>query len=387
MSTSDNTKNTTKESNQVAPEANKKQSPQSQNSDLNGIYVGIAFVVLLWIFYPFLLNLADNSKPEQPQIIIPYQIDAMLKTEPEQSETIDEEKTKFQQIGDTYGTYGDSYGSLNTLFSGLAFTFLVASLFLQRKELHAQRLEIEDQKDEIRKSNIIAEGQRLITEQQANLIQDQINEAKKQNFYSLFFQFLNEKNRKVEALSIRSHTPDKSLEFGEIFFKIFSDDLKAALHLSIIPPPPPDNGPPLLKVELLIQQIYEKYEYIIHMRRASFEENLYFEYFVFILDFIEKNSNHIDRDVVINTFLSYLTHHETMCMAFYALIRNEKLKKFIECYGLLRKLNLELLNDEEVENLQLLFNDESFTTKKPNDLSFLFEEDFLPKEKQKGHDL
>lgn len=368
----------------------KKENKKLKSGHIELIFIGtgIFLIISIWVLFPRYLFWKDSQQPQQTiQIVIPYQLDAMLKTEPTVPKSEDEEteKTQFQAIGDQFGAFGDSYGSLNTLFSGLAFAFLVASLYLQRKELQAQRVEIADQKEEIKRGNDIAEGQRTITEQQANLIREQISESQKQNFYSLLFKFLDEKNRKVATLSLRSHTPDKLPQFGEIFFKTFSTDLMDALHLSIIPPPPPDNGPPLLKVELLLQQINEKYEYIAHMRRASFEENLYFEYFVFILDFIEKNSHSIDREVVINTFLSYLTHHETMCMAIYSLIRNEKLREFIERFGLLKNLNLELLNEEEIENLELLFNEEAFATNNPNDLSFLFEDD-LPQKYNKGHE-
>ena len=57
----------------------------------------------------------------------------------------EEPKTKFQKIGEKYGTYGDSYGSLNTLFTGLAFAGLIISIFIQLLELRQTRKELAEQ--------------------------------------------------------------------------------------------------------------------------------------------------------------------------------------------------------------------------------------------------
>lgn len=125
----------------------------------------IIFVLLLWSIYPLALKLVFSNKD-----------------------------------WNSLGPFGDTYGALNTLFSGLAFAVLILSLFLQRKELEAQRIELEAQRQEIKESNTIAEAQRKITEQQATLIEQQIKDANVQSFYQLLFQYLEEKNRKVESL-------------------------------------------------------------------------------------------------------------------------------------------------------------------------------------------
>ena len=119
----------------------KKETPKltSGHIDLIFIGIGIFLVISIWVFFPSYLVWKDSVQPEQKtQIVIPYQLDTMLKTEQATPEPLneDKEKTELQVIGDQFGAFGDSYGSLNTLFSGLAFTFLVASpLFLERNSV------------------------------------------------------------------------------------------------------------------------------------------------------------------------------------------------------------------------------------------------------------
>lgn len=323
----------------------KKLTPKLASGHIELIYIGIGIflVISIWVLFPRYLFWKDSPPPEQTtQIIIPYKPGVIPKTEPDVSENVDEEKTQFQVIGDQFGAFGDSYGSLNTLFSGLAFAFLVGSLYLQRKELQAQRVEIADQKEEIIKGNEIAEGQRIITQQQADLIKEQIIESQKQNFYSQLFKFLDEKNRKASSLSFRYNYEDLHSHSGEEFFKAFSLDLTRALKLPVHGFRPPYAD--LSAKALLVTIIQDKYKNVSDSTRANFEENLYFEYFIFIFDFIDKNPHHIDLNVVVDTFLSYLTQHETLCMAFYAVIKSEKLVSYIEKFSLLKKLNLESLD-------------------------------------------
>lgn len=358
---------------------------KSGHIELIFISIGIFLIISIWVLFPRYLFWKDSQQPQQTtQIVIPYQLDAMLKTEPTVPKSEDEEteKTQFQAIGDQFGAFGDSYGPLNTLFSGLAFAFLVASLYLQRKELQAQRVEIADQKEEIIKGNEIAEGQRIITQQQADLIKEQIIESQKQNFYSQLFKFLDEKNRKASALTFRYGNTDKQPYSGDEFFKAFSLDLTHALELPELGYPPPYCD--LSTTALLVTLIREKYENVSHLRRANFEENLYFEYFIFIFDFIDKNPHHIDVNVVVDTFLSYLTQHETLCMALYAVIKSEKLVSYIEKFSLLKKLDLVSLDKYVVNGLINLFTERAFSAAEPEDISFILKK---KSPYRKGHSL
>ena len=352
----------------------KKENKKLKSGHIELIFIstGIFLIISIWVLFPRYLFWKDSQQPQQTtQIVIPYQLDAMLKTEPTVPKSQDEEteKTRFQAIGDQFGAFGDSYGPLNTLFSGLAFAFLVASLYLQRKELQAQRVEIADQKEEIKRGNDIAEGQRTITEQQANLIQEQIIESQKQNFYSQLFKFLDEKNRKASALTFRYSGEEKRPYSGDEFFKAYSFDLTEALRMPDIGFPPPYAD--LSTKALLESLILENYKHVSHHRRANFEENLYFEYFIFIFDFIDKNPHHIDINIVVDTFLSYLTKHETLCMALYAVIKNEKLVSYIEKFSLLKKLDVESLDRHVVNGLKNLFTERAFSAAEPEDISFI----------------
>jgi hypothetical protein len=361
---SDITKNTAEESNQESTDASVKKSTwKSSYTELIFIILGVFLVFLAWSYYPEYISWRDNHQSEETtQFIIPYQIDAMLKTEPESVEAVEEGKTKFQQVGDLYGTYGDSYGSLNTLFSGLAFTFLVASLYLQRKELKAQRIELEEQRKEIKESNKIAEAQRLITEQQANLIRDQITEAQKQNFYSLFFQFLGEKNIKFYNLKIRSRNPREFPDIlGDVYTLRFSHSFLSALSQSLIPSPPIANDVLPTEQQAVKMRLQAAYSTTCKNNNTSFEEFFYFEYFVFILDFISQNASIHNTDIVIDTFLSRLTFDETVCMACYAILRNKELKDYIERYSLLKNIGPQLLENGYMASLNLMYSQNAFT--------------------------
>lgn len=347
---------------------------KSGHIELILISIGIFLVISIWLLFPRYLFWKDSEQPEQKnQIMIPYQLDVMLKTEPSLSKSIDEDKTEFQAIGDQFGTFGDSYGSLNTLFSGLAFAFLVASLYLQRKELQAQRIEIEEQKEEIRKGNEIAEGQRKIAENQEQLIRDQIAEGQKQNFYSLFFKFLDEKNKKMQNLVIKSRNPAIPDRFGDDFFKVFVGSFLKNLSLQKIPQIPNEDGLIPTKSETLLNEIEDSYNKLCEYHRVNFEEKFYFEYFIFLLNFINQNEFIHDSDLVMDTFISHLTFNETICMACYAVLRNQELKNYIQRYGLLRSLDAHLLDIDQIESLKFLYSDEAFISPKKATLDFLFD--------------
>ncbi|TGO93281.1 hypothetical protein E1953_13585 [Acinetobacter baumannii] len=140
----------------------------------------------------------------------------------------EEPKTKFQKIGEKYGTYGDSYGSLNTLFTGLAFAGLIISIFIQllelrqtRKELAEQSKAMVDQKTEFAAQTKILEKQTSISADQQKIINDQFIETQKVNFLNHFYKLIDEKNNLMNNLSLQEE--DKILT-GHSVFSIFTNE-------------------------------------------------------------------------------------------------------------------------------------------------------------------
>lgn len=308
-------------------------SPASNNSykELLGILGAIALIFILWISYPRFMQYMDDA-PEQKsvQIVIPYTFDALLTTELTSSESVAEEKSKFQKIGDQYGTYGDSYGSLNTLFSGLAFAILIISLFMQRQELQAQRQELEAQRNEIKESNAIADKQREITEQQAALNAQQIHDAKVENFYNLLFRFLDEKRRKIGDLELTRESRARGNYVFEYFIKGALSQIEArffaAEHIQ------KESSEELnLFFGNIIRGGHER-------SKNTLLENEYFEYICFILRFIKEHENLGIKENAVKIFISYQGINEMYCM-FIISLEDDELQNYIKEYALLRKLN------------------------------------------------
>lgn len=297
--------------------------------EIIGIGCAIAFIVFIWRFYPSWMQSMDEKPPQQPApIVVPYKPGAILVTGSKAVEAEDIEKTKFQKIGDQYGTYGDSYGSLNTLFSGLAFAILIISLLMQRQELQAQRQELEAQRNEIKESNAIADRQREITEQQAKLNEQQLYDAKVQNFYTLLFKFLDEKRRKIDTLSLGGST------HGDNVFRHFNINILHELRAIY------------LSTELIDSANNDELENIIILKSAYAHKltqykllsNEVFEYINFILSFIEQHQ-HLDiTKTAIEIFISYQSFNEMIAM-FFISFDEVRIKEFILKYRLMRKLN------------------------------------------------
>ena len=299
--------------------------------EIIGIGFAITFIFFIWRYYPSWMQFMDEKLPQQPApIVVPYTPGATPANGSKVVDSEDIERTKFQKVGDQYGTYGDSYGSLNTLFSGLAFAFLIISLFMQRQELQAQRQELEAQRLEIKESNAIADRQREITQQQAELNAQQIHDAKVQNFYSLLFKFLEEKRRKIEDLKLSRENVVK----GNYIFKLFVDSVLQRLkdrylyakHIELA-----SDEELHLIFEVLIEEGHTK-------SKNTLLENEYFEYLCFILRFIEENSKLGITKTAIKIFVSYQSINEMFCM-FIISLEDEELQNYIEKYALLRKLN------------------------------------------------
>lgn len=294
--------------------------------EIIGIGCAIAFIVFIWRFYPDWMQSMDDELPKQPApIVIPYIPGVIPSIKTVDVQSIDEEKTKFQKIGNQYGTYGDSYGSLNTLFSGLAFAILIISLFMQRQELQAQRQELEAQRNEIQESNAIADQQRIITHQQSQLIAQQLRESQVQNFYNLLFIHLEERRRKIEAIRLN---PNSTIE-GNRFFQQFLNKFNMLLMsyfggLQFIEE---KNHSDISKA---LKQVYTDTEEQTHKVLA---DSQYFDYLIFILNFIKVNENLIDKNAVMNIFSSYLSHDEMLCFLIFGSVN-------IEAQELIRRYNL-----------------------------------------------
>ncbi|MEN3968661.1 hypothetical protein [Acinetobacter sp. BWR-L5] len=279
-------------------------------------------IFIIWIFFPFLLTwLAEHLN---------FQI---------------------QNADDVnYGTFGDTYGALNTLFSGLAFAVLIITLFLQRKELHDQRLEIQRATD-------IAEGQRKITDQQRILIEQQIHDVKVQNFYTLFFKFLDEKHRKVEEMDKRltNGNFNGDTHFDKFIYFIENHFGDSISKLSIYKPDFDNN--------LLKNVIHEAVIYANRHTANVILDSEYIEYLCFILRFIE---SHKELDIIedaIQIFVSYQSFNESYTMLLMTIyLGDDELKNYIVRYALLRKIKTSAFeNDNFFRLADALFGKKSYS--------------------------
>ena len=311
-----------------------KKTNKSNYIELVGILCAIAIIFTIWISYPRFMQFMDEPlENENPKVIVPF------KPNLEQKAVESESESKFQKVGEAYGTYGDSYGSLNTLFSGLAFAVLIISLFMQRQELRAQREELEAQRNEIKESNAIAneqrkiaEKQRLITEQQAQLNKQQILDAKVQNFYTLLFKFLDEKRRKIHELEDQvTGTSSRKFNPFDLFISRIDDDLKildehiSEDHLNI------ENSELIDVLTKCITEYEERYSN--HIVKLEF-----FDFTCFILNFIADHEHLGITKNAIEIFVSYQSFDEMYSMFLYSIF-DETLQEYIIKYSLLRKLN------------------------------------------------
>lgn len=294
-------------------------------------------IFLVWFFYPYFLQKADVPLPkEPPKVSIPFKPN--LETDDSKAET------RFQKVGEIYGTYGDSYGSLNTLFSGLAFAVLIISLFMQRQELRAQREELEAQRNEIKESNTIANEQRkiaekqsLITEQQAQLNEQQILDAKVQNFYTLLFKFLDEKKNKIKSLEISRNSEIKG---NYVFDRFYQESLlhiqgKFAYNVENL-----KNSNEKVYIPVIVSASSEAHAHT----RETIIDNEYFEYICFILRYIEEHDHLKTSNDAVKIFISHQTINEMYTMFITAInnannFDNNELINFIQKYALLRKIN------------------------------------------------
>ncbi len=330
-------------------------SDTPKNKDLTefiAILGTLVIIFCIWASYPRILTAMDEPTPP-PKVTIPYKA-----TEPEQTANTD--KTKFENVGEKYGTYGDSYGSLNTLFSGLAFAVLIISLFMQRQELKAQREELAAQRGELtaqrkeaEQSNKIAEEQRIITAQQATLIKQQIDEAKVQNFYFVLFKYFENLDSTISKIKVKAKFGSNQLQ-GLDLFKHFSHEFLSSLpkmDLDITN----DNIYQIVKKDIKTSYIYATSSYNIKL-----EESLFLENILMILRYIEKNENLIDVRQAIQIFLAHVNIDTLLCLAWISILGEWELKRFIEKYSLLRHIEKREEPDDRLKNIKPHFEVNAF---------------------------
>jgi len=150
------------------------------------------------------------------------------------SQDIEAPKSKFQEIGEKYGTYGDSYGSLNTLFTGLAFAGLIISIFIQllelrqtRKELAEQSKAMVDQKIEFAAQTQILDKQTKINITQQKIINDQFKENQKANLSNHFFKLIDQKNLLMNDLKFPF---EESIILGQSVFIKYMDEFHSIIE-------------------------------------------------------------------------------------------------------------------------------------------------------------
>lgn len=333
-------------------------SDAPKNKDLTEFIaiVGVLLIIFcIWASYPRILQSMDEPTPP-PKVTIPYKA-----TVPEQLEN--SHKTKFENVGEKYGTYGDSYGSLNTLFSGFAFAVLIISMFMQRQELKAQREELAAQRGELtaqrkeaEQSNKIAEQQREITQQQAILINQQIDEAKVQNFYFVLFKYFENLESTISTMQVKGKFGGSQLRGPEIFI-FFSHEFLSSL--------------PAHELDITDDEMYKDLKKNIEIKYAStlnnfnlkLEESLFLENILMILRYIKNNENLIDVKQVIQTFLAHVSNDALLCLVWISIMGEWELKRFIEEYSILRNIRKIANHRDRLENLKHFFKIGAFSTK------------------------
>lgn len=303
-----------------SPENPKKQTDKSL-VEFFGIIAALSIIFLIWFNYPSFINWMDTPSYK---VQIPLLPSAMVPTPLNPND--------FNNIGERFGTYGDAYGSLNTLFSGFAFAILIISLFMQRQELKEQRKELAAQREEISKSNDIAEQQKLITDQQAKLIQQQVRDAQRQNLNEIFFRYLDEKDNKEKNLKIESSNPTNG---GECFVK-YRASLETYLlnhhfQFDVI-------QDEISRHSLLNNHLTAQFNQRESISKHVFNRSGYFNFYIFIINFLEKNADIIDVNEYVEILLTYANQDELVCLIWYGLSHIE-LNKTIKKYSIHRKIN------------------------------------------------
>lgn len=294
---------------------NKSNSNNNSLVEFFSIFAAMIIIFIIWANYPRFMQDMDKSVNEKKtQIIIPFK-------DPQPAKDLKQE-TRFEKIGEKYGTYGDSYGSLNTLFSGLAFAILIISLFMQRQELQAQRLELEAQRNEISESNEIARQQRQITEQQKVLNEQQIKDARVQNFYDLLFRYLNRYELKFKAIR---YEPQGNYHIN--YFEQYNKYVFFYLEqLDRYDSPLKNHSDSDLNIFINASLSHA------HKDTGGILINeQYYEQVLFIISFIFEHQNLGVTNSAIKILGSYLGNHEKLTILFGA-FQYEKIKLFAKNY-------------------------------------------------------
>ena len=349
----------------------------SQSSEKNylepiGIFFALVIIFLIWLQYPVWIEWKDEpllqkEKTEiqtkqapmltfdalfkQESAFIPYKL-AETQTVPVTPTEAEPNSTQLQALGEKYGTFGDTYGALNTLFSGLAFAILIITMLMQRQELKAQREELAEQRNELiaqrkeaEQGNKIAEGQRVITEQQATLIKQQIDEARVQNFYMIFFKQIDNLNQRIKA-NIRSQN-----DFFNSHVYYFIEKINELCLCNSL-----KEHKKLYFQQMLAEDYEHKKNFLVceDLNESQIVENI-----LLILNFIKSNSIILKNNQTINILLSYIHINLLLALIWLAIIENEQLKKYFEEFSMLKQISGHV-SAEQLEFLKLFIDEKAF---------------------------
>ncbi|WP_372404965.1 hypothetical protein ACDW34_08745 [Acinetobacter piscicola] len=334
-------------------------SSENKHTEIYLLIGAVIFVLIMWFGYPTWVEWKDESIQTKPNSISPITFENVFKKEPtfipysakvledlKTSPTIEQPSSKLQELGEKYGTFGDTYGALNTLFSGLAFAVLIITMLMQRRELQEQRKDIEEGKE-------IAKQQKTIADQQKILIDEQVQIARIQNFYFIFFQYLESLDTQLNRLNT---TLDSTLTINhERIFSDFSKKFIEYLHETFDSTQSQDQ-----KEEIISSIILQyKYEHLVQTYHIDLNETLYLEHILMILNLLNENKKHINIQQFINTLLAHISSEALLCLTWIAIIKNSKLKLMIEQFGLLKKLNNQL-TPERIKLIKKFIDEKAF---------------------------
>lgn len=100
------------------------------------------------------------------------------------------------------GQFGDKFGSVNALFSGLAFAGLIYTIALQRKDLQLQKKDLELTRKEL-------EGQKIEAQKQNQIL-------RKQEFHTMYFNFLTANRNISNQMKLGSRTGQEYIEYTHL---------------------------------------------------------------------------------------------------------------------------------------------------------------------------
>lgn len=217
---------------------------------------------------------------------------------------------------DKAGVFGDSFGVLTALFSGLAFAGIVFTILLQREELALQRKELK------------------LTR---NVLVNQVDVIKHQNFESTFFQMLRLHNDIVNSIDLRVQGTITTT--GRDCFVTFYNRIRDRYSRE-------GKINPEQSEEEKIESAY-----VWFWERSQHDLGHYFRYLYTIFKFI-KASEVSDKRLYSNIVRAQLSDPELLVLFYNCLYKFgvEKFKLLAEEFALFDNLPIELLLNSEHQN-------------------------------------